>query len=313
MGAVREGVGRAREKVEQELEKIDATVVWMPEGMEKRAKNSTRWDARDKYLHLTIECRFRSREAGIKPVTVLSHDISIQNTLSALFDRLKQQKKTPLPPWAVDALSSPDSLFLLPSYPPRGHFLLDKTKPLEELLKGKTWVEWPIIEVWEKATFKGQIWQGGVRRAAEGGEGAPPAKKRKVEADGEVLKGLVGGYDSDEEEDEKEDGELQVSFAAKRPLVLYPDDDDDAELIDIVTQRDDDQEGEEGEEGEEEEEEEDGAEVEISPEELERMRQELAQSIAEAAKQDDLEDDDDDDDTATLQHLDQLVQKTHGV
>ena len=93
----------------------------------------------------------------------------------------------------------------------RSYSSLDPFQKLSQSLRQKEFVEFPLIEVWEKDTF---IDSGFAETDQPGGwvETADerPRKRRKVEVMGKkkgeaVVKGLLGGYGSSEDEEEEED------------------------------------------------------------------------------------------------------------
>ncbi|RXW21181.1 hypothetical protein EST38_g4679 [Candolleomyces aberdarensis] len=114
------------------------------------------------------------------------------------------------PPDCVMAASTVDLLSLRTSILRRNvktaYHKLDVNQPLATALRDTRFVEFPTIEVWEE--FKGAIvdLQGRVNQLDE--EDEPPMKRRRLDKKTakERISGLLGGYGSDEseEEDEKE-------------------------------------------------------------------------------------------------------------
>lgn len=119
----------------------------------------------------------------------------------------------------------------------RTYHSLDPFQKLSQSLRQKEFIEFPLIEVWEKDAFiesgfveteKGDSWYEKV--VEETGE--RPRKRRKVEVMGKkqgvaVVKGLLGGYGSSGDEEE-EDGD-QGSPKALDRLGQYEESDDQGE------------------------------------------------------------------------------------
>jgi hypothetical protein len=84
------------------------------------------------------------------------------------------------------------------------YYSLDCTQPLETVLRHTQFVEFPTIEVWEE--FEGTIVdiQGVVQQ-----EEQRPTKRMKLnhKAGKKALQGLLGGYGSSEDEQEKEESQ----------------------------------------------------------------------------------------------------------
>jgi len=84
-------------------------------------------------------------------------------------------------------------------------YKLDPAHKLSVLLQDKPFVEFPTIEVWEEGdpAFVGTIVDtgGGVMKYADDGERMVKRRKLDVGAGKKAIKGLLGDYGSDEEED----------------------------------------------------------------------------------------------------------------
>jgi len=112
---------------------------------------------------------------------------------------------------------SPDTLFLLlklpPTPPKKQYHALDKSLPLDKLLRKKRFIEWPTVHVWLADEFEDGYIVGRERPDVQEDESPPyPYKKRKlnVQAGKKVLSGLVGGYASgSDDEDEDAEGESE--------------------------------------------------------------------------------------------------------
>jgi len=139
--------------------------------------------------------------------------------------------------------------------PKAGCYKLDPTQKLSSLLRYKSFVEYPCIEVYEDGTFRGTVIDdNGLVRVKD--EERRPVKRRKLdvmagrkaitglvgeygsEAEGEVEKnilGTLGGYGGSE--DEVEDGE-EIDGLGQGDDVGPEDDEGDAEGDHDMTQVD---------------------------------------------------------------------------
>ena len=173
-----------------------------------------------------------------QPFSLLTHRNALERPLldamrAQVTERKKSKKGDPFPAW-ISPLIFPDpddpEGFTIPvcvmrtpldplaalqsraSAGPRpGHvrceayYKLDPTKPIGAILKHKNFVEFPTIEIWEEGAFRGTVVddQGSVQREVE----EPPPKRRKMSArEGrKAINGLLGGYGSDEEGEQREE------------------------------------------------------------------------------------------------------------
>jgi hypothetical protein len=107
-------------------------------------------------------------------------------------------------------------------------YALDCSQPLSAALRHSSFVEYPTIHVYSPGEFKGTVVdrQGAVTRVVEDDR---PAKRRKIDKkkSAVAMKGLVGGYGSDEEPSGDED--------ALAALGEYPASDDEADGLDEDT------------------------------------------------------------------------------
>ena len=94
----------------------------------------------------------------------------------------------------------------------RSYHSLDPFQKLSQSLRRKEFIEFPLIEIWEKDAFTESGFaetdqhSGLYEKAVEGFDGRP-RKRRKVRVMGKklgeaVVKGLVGGYGSSDDEEE---------------------------------------------------------------------------------------------------------------
>ena len=112
----------------------------------------------------------------------------------------------------------------------RAHHSLDPTQPLATLLRQKRFVEYPTIEVWDE--FPGVFVDSlGLLRQ----EDERPAKKRKInrKAGKLAIAGLLGGYGSEDEDEEKKT-EPKDMLAALGDYAESEDDDNDGDVTNLA-------------------------------------------------------------------------------
>ncbi|KAH9938252.1 uncharacterized protein B0H18DRAFT_1205524 [Fomitopsis serialis] len=171
-----------------------------------------------------------------QPFSLLTHRNALERPLlevmrAQVAERKKSKKGDPFPTW-ISSLIVPDpddpEGFTMPicvmqtpldplasldarrnaAGPRPGHvrceayYKLDPAKPIGVNLKHKNFVEFPTIEIWEEGSFHGTIVddQGSVQREAE--EPTPKRRKLSVREGKKAINGLLGGYGSEEEEDD---------------------------------------------------------------------------------------------------------------
>ncbi|KAG8892912.1 hypothetical protein FRC01_013884, partial [Tulasnella sp. 417] len=241
--------GSKLEALQKQLALRDIKVDFLPEGMARRKMNQSFWNVKTKTAMLTIEFELHAPQRSItlssdpndskpKSYTLLAHRNATNETLAAILEKqleLKEgQKHADVPNWVRESLihrqqpsdakqieqPSPDLLFLILKHAsqtgkPEYHSL-DKSLPLEKILRHKRFIEWPTIHVWLSDEFEGTIVGAAPASTqspskSKGRFGTPPpAKKQKLseKAAKKVLTGLVGGYSSGSaEEEETDDGD----------------------------------------------------------------------------------------------------------
>lgn len=173
-----------------------------------------------------------------QPFVLLTHRNPIDKTLlatlqSQVADRSKSKKGEPVTPWlkplvipepnAPDAFTPPTcvmrtsldplaSLSAHGSTNPRpghiiceGYYQLDPAQTLASVLKHKSFVEFPTIEIWEDGAFHGAIVDD---QGALLGDTEEPRQKRQKLSAGEsrkAMSGLLGGYGSEEDGEDAEE------------------------------------------------------------------------------------------------------------
>jgi hypothetical protein len=226
---------------------------------------------RQKRIYLTIEFLFVNAHGTTDSLRIMTHKNNIDQPLLTILqahvgDKLKQVAKRqgkskvdsdnlgwlkelvfPDPPDQLESFAPP--LCLIQSTRPpsphksinrsksRSYHSLDPFQKLSQSLRQKEFIEFPLIEVWEKDAFTdngfaetdqhSRLYE----RVVEEVDGRP-RKRRKVEVMGKkqgeaVVKGLLGGYGSSEDEEENGD---QDSPRALVGLGQYEESEGEVEL-----------------------------------------------------------------------------------
>ncbi|KAG8975983.1 hypothetical protein FRB90_009359, partial [Tulasnella sp. 427] len=234
--------GSKLETLQTQLALRDIKVDFLPEGMAWRKLNQSFWNVKTKTAMLTIEFELHAPQMSItlssdpndskpKSFTLLTHRNPMTDTLADALDKqlaLKEgQKHAEVPSWVRESLfprpqpaSPPDLVFLIlkhASQPGKPEYhSLDKTSPLEKVLRRKRFIEWPTIHIWLADEFEETIAGAAPPasnespRKSKGRFGTPPpAKKQKLSENAakKVLTGLVGGYSSGSGEEEESDAD----------------------------------------------------------------------------------------------------------
>ena len=208
---------------------------------------------RQKKIYLTIEFLFVKGHGTNDSIRLLTHKNDIDQTLLTILqahagDKLKQVAKRrakskvnpddstgaettfewlkelvfPDPPDQFESFAPP--LCLIQSSQPRtsrkrpksrSYHSLDPFQKLSQSLSRKEFIEFPLIEVWEKDEFTAGGFaesdqHGGLYEKVVEEAGGRPRKRRKIGVMGKkrgeaVVKGLLGGYGSSGDEEEEED------------------------------------------------------------------------------------------------------------
>ncbi|KZS97767.1 hypothetical protein SISNIDRAFT_393123, partial [Sistotremastrum niveocremeum HHB9708] len=207
-----------RDAMKVQLEAQDIFVELLPSGMQRRLQNQSVWNPKTKTLHLTLEFNFHdplhNPQSLTQPFCLLTHRNDIETPLiDVLRYHLRDSKTSKVPAWVKDLVGSPDEdeeppLCLMKqhsdSHSLETRLIYVRFNPLQKLsslLKNRTFVEFPTIEVWRDGQFTGTTVD------AESGEKtdvAPPRKRRKLDPkeSQKTLQGLLGDYGSDEEEND---------------------------------------------------------------------------------------------------------------
>ena len=208
---------------------------------------------RQKKIYLTIEFLFVKGHGTNDSIRLLTHKNDIDQTLLMILqthagDKLKQVAKrrakskvnpddstgaeTPLewlkelvfpdPPDQLESFAPP--LCLIQSSQPRtsrkrpksrSYHSLDPFQKLSQSLRRKEFIEFPLIEVWEKDEFAASGFaesdqHSGLYEKVVEEAGGRPRKRRKIGVMGKkrgeaVVKGLLGGYGSSGDEEDEDD------------------------------------------------------------------------------------------------------------
>ena len=207
---------------------------------------------------MTIEFRFHAPPNPLAPSsqpreplhTVLTHKNRFETPLLTLL-RAKvaehpngTRSDLSLPPWITTLLhpdpDDPDSFVppqclmaaqVDPRLGLRSHstfYRLDPSQKLSVLLRDTSFVEFPIIEVWEEGdeAFVGTIvdTQGSVTKYADDGERRTKRRKLDVGAGKKAIRGLLGDYGSDD------DGEREGGVMSMLGEYVGSDEDDDGQI-----------------------------------------------------------------------------------
>ncbi|KAI0081675.1 hypothetical protein K474DRAFT_1671594 [Panus rudis PR-1116 ss-1] len=234
-GGHRNLIRNKRDTLKMQLDFRDIEIELLPVGMERRTLNQSTWDFKNQTALLTIEFI-------LHPPPNMFEESILTCVRARLAERGKSKKEKPLPPWATelvvpneddpDAFVSPvcvmrtkvDPLAALqngkralrPGHITRqGYYKLDPNQPLEKVLKHKDFVEFPTIEIWEDGAFTGTIVddRGAVMHDSED-ERKPKRRKLGVREGKKAIKGLLGGYGSDDEEEEEAPGGNSLGLLA---------------------------------------------------------------------------------------------------
>ncbi|EPQ59390.1 hypothetical protein GLOTRDRAFT_103414 [Gloeophyllum trabeum ATCC 11539] len=212
-----------------QLDFRDIDMELLPDGMEKRKLNQSAWDFKNQTALLTIEFKFHPPPDPLAlagqshpTVTLLTHRNDINTSLLALLqkqvtERPKGKKEKGTPAW-VKSLVMPDpddpEGFVIPTcvmpapsgiatnltrQPKTGYYKFDPTQKLSSLLRNKSFVEYPCIEIFEDGSFHGTVIDDS--GAIQVGEDERKPKRRKIDV--KAIRGLLGGYGSADEEEER--------------------------------------------------------------------------------------------------------------
>lgn len=224
-----------RDLLKMQLEARDIEMDLLPMGMERRKVNQSSWDYKNHTALLTIEFKFHQpvdplipSQPQEPPFVMLTHRNSINTPLLALIqshvkERDNAKKESACPEWikslvfppaddpesftppecVMTAQMDPCAIVLSSSQSRKAYYRFDMSQTLGFLLRHTHFVEFPTIELWEE--FKGTVvdTQGAITQLSGDGVMKPKRRKLNVKAGKKTISGLVGGYGSDEEEDEE--------------------------------------------------------------------------------------------------------------
>ncbi|WWC66548.1 uncharacterized protein I206_100451 [Kwoniella pini CBS 10737] len=162
-------------KLKLELNKLGCDVDFLPSGMEKKKLNQSNWNAKSHQVYITLHINIPSALLEKKPASCNVKTIVHPRVLFSTSDTAKSNPSPTLLSLTNIPLTSTKVVHVLPFYstPTRpapehtqGQKLfyppLDSSKPLPEVLKGTSWVEFPVIEVldrieWDEGLKNGVI------------------------------------------------------------------------------------------------------------------------------------------------------------
>ncbi|CDZ97339.1 Uncharacterized conserved protein [Phaffia rhodozyma] len=198
---------RRMDMLKRELNKVGlGGIKFLPEGMEGRLANKTRWDPKTQTIQLTIS--FNDRSNSLPPTLLHSIPLQPQTTLLSLLPSSPSSQTSPSasssttvpeskpsseltstsslsPPPLLSLSTTP--LFLLPHpfnnptqpqyYPP-----LSPTEPILSVLQHKSFIEWPRIELWDPSEWSRAL-EGETVRVVLPLSGETGAQGEQLEAD----------------------------------------------------------------------------------------------------------------------------------
>jgi hypothetical protein len=223
-------VGMERRRLNQSS--WDFKYVFLLHSERKKRTSLNEMNFRNQTAMLTIEFKFYkpkdplapSSQPVPPPLTLLTHRNNIKSSLISLLRShipcgRKSKKETTYPEWAKqllypdpddpDSFTNPQCVMAAQIDPTsstgyrvkKAHYSLDASRSLADLLINMHFVEFPTIEIWSE--FLGAtIDTKGVMQRRE----TNPPKRRKLnrEAGKQAIAGLLGGYGSESESEEKE-------------------------------------------------------------------------------------------------------------
>lgn len=177
--------GGKREALQIHLETLGITMELLPMGMSRRKLNQSTLDSRTQTVYLTIEVKRHT--SSTTHSTTLTHRHKLDTVLSDIID------------------VHPSSWCVL-----RGHNeSVDRSKTLEEMLKGAAFVEYPTFDVWEEKPKRMAVGalKGILGEYGSDDEGESP---KKITEEGGIA--ALGDYDSSSSEGSDEGSEAEVDW-----------------------------------------------------------------------------------------------------
>ncbi|KAF9005759.1 hypothetical protein BDZ89DRAFT_1168853 [Hymenopellis radicata] len=175
----KKGKGK-REALKSYLETQGIHMELLPLGMSRRKLNQSTWDARTQTAYLTVEVKSHS---GMSKTTAITHRHRLDASLDSII------------------AAHPSSCF--------GDAPVDLSRTLGQILKGKSFVEYPAFDVWEERPRK--LGPGVMKGMLSGyaSDEDDPAERGASKAPPALA--LLGAYDSDtESQDPRESSVSEV-------------------------------------------------------------------------------------------------------
>ncbi|KAF9475931.1 hypothetical protein BDN70DRAFT_996063 [Pholiota conissans] len=233
-GGGNSGAGKTkRDILKTQLQMRDIDMELLPVGMERRKANQSTWDFKNQTALLTIEFKFYkpkdplapSSQPAELPFVLITHRNNIANSVMSLLrshihDQTSSKKDSLLPEWVKhmvypapedpEAFSNPQCIMAAQLDPitlrnmrlKKASYSLDPGQSLNAVLRHMEFVEYPTIEVWEEYTGTIVDIQGIMQQRED--EGAPKRRKLNPKVGKAILGGLLGGYGSDDEDEQPE-------------------------------------------------------------------------------------------------------------
>ncbi|KAF5387914.1 hypothetical protein D9615_000142 [Tricholomella constricta] len=241
-GRGRTGGNTKRDLLKMQLEARDIDMDVLPVGMERHKLNQSYWESKSRTAFLTIEFKIHPPRDPLKPSSqplgppyvLLTHRNTINNSLLTLTrqvaERALSKKEGAAPAWIRRILQpdpddpnsfTPPDFVMTAQLDPRAavypisqqraaYYRLDPSETLAVLLRNTHFVEFPTIEVWEE--FKGTVVdvQGAVTEVLEDEEPRPKRRKLTAKAGKRAIDGLLGGYGTEDEDEQKPQSSLAL-------------------------------------------------------------------------------------------------------
>ncbi|KAK0206799.1 hypothetical protein DFS33DRAFT_620343 [Desarmillaria ectypa] len=177
--------GGKREALQIHLETLGITMELLPMGMSRRKLNQSTLDSRAQTVYLTIEVK--KYTSSMTHSTILTHRHELNTVLSDIID---------VHPSSWCALRGQNES-------------VDRSKTLEEALKGATFVEYPTFDVWEEKPKRMAV---GALKGILGGYGSEDEGEPTKNVAREGGMAALGDYDSSSSEGSDEDSEAEVDW-----------------------------------------------------------------------------------------------------
>ncbi|KAF8592610.1 hypothetical protein K439DRAFT_1324067 [Ramaria rubella] len=251
----RSGGKGKRDFLKMQLDARDIDMEMLPSGMEKRKLNQSTWDAKLKSPLITIEFVFHIAEnslaanASSSSFTLLTHRNSLCITVEdCLLRHLRERgKRGTVPSWVKTLLSEDEDMkpiylmaqhTCLPSnFISKTYHKLDPTQNLLSILRKKTFVEYPTVDIWEDVDFANRCVEVDGLFVETSGEPRPKKRPRLDAAGGrKIITELLAGYASQEEQEENNVMDMLDNYESDVESSYTSEQDPDFDRLDEPTE-----------------------------------------------------------------------------